>query len=158
MSPRGRIVYVSDYVVGGSVHDSVHWQVSDVVKRFKEPYPTAFTATGKRRAVFGDKAYPCINTPDDWQLIITKTAKLTYQSLKLTMPRTRKWLQWSRSFRKDTLYEMPLELKFRVLALTQRLLCQAVLLSVRFGVLSQRLLLFCVFWTNFIIDHPNISV
>ena len=75
VSPRGRIVYVSDYVVGGSVHDSVHWQVSDVVKWFKEPYPTAFTATGKRRAVFGDKAYPCINTPDDWQLIITKTGE-----------------------------------------------------------------------------------
>ena len=75
MSPRGRIVYVSDYVVGGSVHDSVHWQVSDVVKRLKETYPTAFTATGKRRAVSGDKAYPCINTPDDWQLIITKTGE-----------------------------------------------------------------------------------
>ena len=75
VSPRGRVVYVSDYVVGGAVHDSVHWQVSDVVERLKEAYPEAVTATGKRRAVSGDKAYPCIDVPENWQLIITKTGE-----------------------------------------------------------------------------------
>ena len=164
VSPRGRVVYVSDYVAGGSVHDSVHWQVSDVVKRLKEEYPTAFTANGKRRAVSGDKAYPCIDVPHEWQLIITKTGETDKPEFGVDDHQTEeiaamiKVLQERYALRDDTGSDMPgvsfdpeMAVPRSVVERTIRRIKSWRILESTWTTdqhVTQRLLLFCVFGTK----------
>jgi hypothetical protein len=75
---RGRIVYVSD-VGPGSTHDATQWAESGVIGKLRAAYGAAGEARVGRRAyrmgVCGDKAYPNIELPEGWHLIITKSGQ-----------------------------------------------------------------------------------
>jgi hypothetical protein len=72
VSPKGRIVYLSD-VFDGSTHDKTSWEESGIVSDLEKFY--GVPRNGDQFAIGGDKAYPNISLPNGWDKHITKSGE-----------------------------------------------------------------------------------
>jgi DDE superfamily endonuclease len=80
VSPRGRIVYVSERFREGTVHDKTHWEDEKVTQQLAKAYESGqVTLNGitYQREMGGDKAYPHMSKPGGWRVRVTKTAEET---------------------------------------------------------------------------------
>ena len=80
VSSCGRIVYLSNNLRDGSVHDKTHWNEASVVKELTHMYSSHETCVDGetfKRKIGGDKAYPYINKPEGWGIRIIKSGEET---------------------------------------------------------------------------------
>jgi hypothetical protein len=73
VDPMGHIVYLSN-VEAGHKHDATHWNECNVAKSLEEFYEDKEHDKWKL-SLGGDKAYPRIELPKDWDLYVTMTAE-----------------------------------------------------------------------------------
>lgn len=80
VTSRGRIVYFSEKIAKGSVHDKTHFNRHNLNEKLQAFYPTPIAVIddiGYQREIVGDKAYPYIEKPPGWFVRVTKTAEET---------------------------------------------------------------------------------
>ena len=82
----GRIVYVSEELKEGSVHDKTHWENEEVCLKLEEKYgefkgKVMINGQEYQLALCGDKAYPFMSIPEKWLLFITKTGGETKDAI-----------------------------------------------------------------------------
>ena len=82
----GRIVYVSEELKEGSVHDKTHWENEEVCLKLEEKYgefkgKVMINGQEYQLALCGDKAYPFMSISEKWLLFITKTGGETKDAI-----------------------------------------------------------------------------
>jgi hypothetical protein len=77
VAPTGRIVYLSEEIREGKVHDKTHFNEEEVKKKLEEKYQEDGLEEGWKYVMCGDKAYPFIAVPDGWLVYITKSGEDT---------------------------------------------------------------------------------
>lgn len=78
VSPRGRVVYLSEEFRKGCTHDKTHFNSEQVVEKLEKFYSSPkVLLEGKefQREIGGDKAYVFANKPNGWNLRITKSGE-----------------------------------------------------------------------------------
>jgi hypothetical protein len=70
VDPYGQIVFLSNLDIGHK-HDATHFNESNAVQELQDFYDIDDDWTF---CLGGDKAYPNIDLPDDWELYVTMTA------------------------------------------------------------------------------------
>lgn len=75
VTPTGRIVYLSEQMCNGKMHDKTHFEREKVGEKLEERYKEEELEDGWTFAIGGDKGYPFISIPKGWKLYITKSGE-----------------------------------------------------------------------------------